>query len=105
MEAIVLACLLGIAQTAGGAAPLALTPATLALLGTTLVLVAALRETGSEKRGTAIVAATLFAGVILAVVLPAHRLDVVSWGGPVPPFALLAKLYLWPDLRPASVPH
>ena len=95
MEAIGFACLLGIAQTAGGAAPLALTPATLALLGTTLVLVAALRETGSEKRGTAIVAATLFAGVILAVVLPAHRLDVVSWGGRVLAFAILAEIYLW----------
>jgi hypothetical protein len=95
MEAIGFACLLGIAQTAGGSAPLALTPATLAFLGTTLILVAALRETGSEKRGTAIVAATLFAGVILAVVLPAHRLDVVGWGGRVLAFAILAEIYLW----------
>ena len=95
MEAIAFACLLAVAQTAGGAAPLALTPATLGLLGTTLVLVAALREIKSEKRGTAIVVTTLLIGVVLAIVLPAHRLDVVGWGGRVIAFAILAEIYLW----------
>src|SRR5437870_1176643 len=95
MEAIAFACLLAVAQTAGGAAPLALTPATLGLVGTTLVLVAALREIKSEKRGTAIVVTTLLIGVVLAIVLPAHRLDVVGWGGRVIAFAILAEIYLW----------
>jgi hypothetical protein len=95
MEAIAFACLLAVAQLAGGSAPVALAPATLALLGTTLVLVAVLREIGSERRGTAIVATTLLAGVVLAVVLPAHRLDVVGWGGRVIAFAILAEIYLW----------
>ncbi len=95
IEAIAFACLLAVAQTAGGATPLALTPATLGLLGTTLVLVAALRDTGSERRGTAIVVATLLVGVVLAVGLPAQRLDVVGWGGRVIAFVIVAEIYLW----------
>ena len=95
IEAIAFACLLAVAQTAGGATPLALTPATLGLLGTTLVLVAALRDTGSERRGTAIVVATLLVGVVLAVGLPAQRLDVVGWCGRVIAFVIVAEIYLW----------
>ena len=95
MEAIAFACLLAVAQIAGGSAPVALAPATLGLLGTTLVLVAALRETGSERRGSTIVGAVLIVGVVLAVILPAHRLDVVGWGGRVIAFAILAEIYLW----------
>src|SRR2546428_5477237 len=95
MEAIAFGCLLAVAQTVGGAAPLALTPATIGILGATLVLVAALRETGSEKRGTAIVVTTLLVSAVLAIILPAHRLDVVGWGGRVIAFAILAEIYLW----------
>jgi hypothetical protein len=95
MEAIALACLLALVHTNGGKEPLALTPTTLAFIGATLVLVAALRETGSEARGTAIVGATLGAGLLLAVALPTHRLDAVTWGGRLIGFVIVAEVYLW----------
>jgi hypothetical protein len=95
MEAIALGCLLALVHTMGGREALALTPATLGFVGATLVLVAALRETGSEARGTAIVGGTLGAGVLLAVVLPTHPLDLVTWGGRVIAFVILAEVYLW----------
>jgi hypothetical protein len=79
----------------GGREPLALTPTTLAFIGATLVLVAALRETGSEARGTAIVGTTLGAGVLVAVLLPTHPLDVVTWGGRIIGFVIVAEVYLW----------
>jgi hypothetical protein len=79
----------------GGLEPLALTPTTLGIIGGTLVLVAALRETGSEARGTAVVMATLGAGLLLAVVLPTHPLDVVTWGGRIIAFVIVAEIYLW----------
>jgi hypothetical protein len=95
MEAVGFACVLAIVHMTGGLEPLALTPTTLGIIGATLVLVAALRETGSEARGTAIVMATLGAGVLLAVVLPTHPLDVVTWGGRIIAFVILAEVYLW----------
>ena len=95
MEAIAFACLLAIVHMGGGLEPLALTPTTLALIGATLVLVAALRETGSEARGARVVAATLVAGVLVAVLLPTHQLDIVSWAGRVITFVILAEVYLW----------
>ena len=95
MEAIAFACLLALVHMSGGLEPLALTPTTLAIIGGTLVLVAALRETGSEARGTAVVAATLGAALLLAVVLPTHPLDVVMWGGRIIAFVILAEVYLW----------
>jgi hypothetical protein len=95
MEAIAFACLLALVHMMGGVAPLALTPATLAFIGATLVLVAALRETGSEARGTAIVGATLGAGVLLAVLLPTHPLDAVTWGGRIIAFVVVGEVYLW----------
>src|SRR4029079_18919468 len=81
MEAVAFACLLALVHMSGGVEPLALTPTTFGILGATLVLVAALRETGSEARGAAVVATTLCAGALLAVILPTHPLDVVTWGG------------------------
>ncbi|MDQ2915418.1 MAG: DUF4129 domain-containing protein [Chloroflexota bacterium] len=95
MEAIAFACVLGLVQMSGGREPLALTPTTLAFIGATLVLVAALRETGSEARGTAVVSATLGAGVLLAVLLPTHPLDVVTWGARIIVFVIVAEVYLW----------
>ena len=95
MEAIAFACLLSLVHMSGGLEPLALTPTTLAIVGATLVLVAALRETGSDARGTAVVGATLGAGVLLAVILPTGRLDVVMWGGRIIAFVILAEVYLW----------
>ena len=95
MEAVAFACLLALAHMSGGIEPLALTPTTFAIIGATLVLVAALRETGSEARGTAVVSATLGAGLLLAVMLPTHPLDVVTWGGRIIVFVILAEVYLW----------
>src|SRR2546422_5434183 len=95
MEAVGFACLLALVHVSGGLEPLALTPTTLALIGVTGVLGAALRETGSEARGTAVVGATLGAGLLLAVVLPTHPLDVVTWGGRIIAFVILAEVYLW----------
>jgi hypothetical protein len=95
MEAIAFACLLALVHMSGGLEPLALTPTTLALIGATLVLVAALRETGSEARGTAVVGTTLAAGVVLAVLLPTQPLDAVSWGGRIIAFAIVAEIFLW----------
>src|SRR5256714_4996066 len=95
MEAIAFACLLAIVQPSGGLEPLALTPTMLAFLGSTLVLVAALRETGSEARGAAVVGTTLGVGLIVAVLLPTRPLDIVSWGGRVIGFLILAEVYLW----------
>jgi len=95
MEAVAFACLLALVQVSGGLDPLALTPTTLAIVGATLVLVAVLRETGSEARGTAVVGATLGTGVLLAVVLPTHPLDVVTWGGRIIAFVIVAEVYLW----------
>ena len=95
MEAVGFACLLALGHMSGGLEPLALTPTTLGIIGATLVLVAALRETGSEARGTAVVMATLGAGLLLAVVLPTHPLDVVTWGGRIIAFVIVAEVYLW----------
>src|SRR6266568_5869361 len=95
MEAVAFACLLALVHMSGGLEPLGLTPTTLAIIGATLVLVAALRETGSDARGTAVVGATLGAGVLLAVFLPTHPLDVVTWAGRVIAFVILAEVYLW----------
>jgi len=95
MEAVAFACLLALVHMSGGLEPLGLTPTTLAIVGATLVLVAALRETGSDARGTAVVGATLGAGVLLAVVLPTHPLDVVTWAGRIIAFVILAEVYLW----------
>lgn len=95
MEAVAFACLLALVHVSGGLEPLALTPTTLAIVGATLVLVAVLRETGSEARGTAVVGATLGTGLLLAVVLPTHPLDVVSWGARIIAFVIVAEVYLW----------
>ena len=95
MEAIGFACLLALVHLSGGLEPLALTPTTLAFIGATLVLVAALRETGSEARGATIVGVTLGAGLLVAVLLPTRPLDVVSWGGRIIAFVIVAEVYLW----------
>ena len=95
MEAVAFACLLALVHVSGGLEPLGLTPTTLAIMGATLVLVAALRETGSDARGTAVVGATLGAGVLLAVFLPTHPLDVVTWAARIIAFVILAEVYLW----------
>jgi hypothetical protein len=95
MEAVAFACLLALVHVSGGLEPLSLTPTTLAIVGATLVLVAVLRETGSEARGTAVVGATLGTGVLLAVVLPTHPLDVVTWGARIIAFVIVAEVYLW----------
>jgi len=95
MEAIAFACFLALVHLSGGLEPLALVPTTLAFLGATLVLVAALRETGSEARGAMVVGTTLGAGLIVAVLLPTHQLDVVSWGGRIILFVIVAEVYLW----------
>lgn len=95
MEAIAIACLLALVQMTGGLEPLALTPTTFGLIGATLVLVAALRETGSEARGTTIVVTTLATCVVLAVVLPTRPLDVVTWAARIIAFAIVGEVYLW----------
>lgn len=95
MEAVGFACLLALVHMTGGLEPLALVPTTLAFIGATLVLVAALRETGSEARGTTVVGSTLAACVILAVLLPTHPLDVVTWGGRIIAFVIVGEIYLW----------
>src|SRR5439155_14741244 len=102
MEAIGFACLLALVNLSGGLEPLALTPTALALVGATLVLVAALRETGREARGTAIVVATLGAGLLVAVLLPTHPVDLVMWGGRIIGFVIVAEVYLW---RVVSLPR
>src|SRR5438445_2454678 len=94
MEAVGFACLLALVHVSGGLEPLALTPTALALIGATLVLVAALRETGSEARGTAGVGATLGAGLLLAVLLPTRPLDGVAWGGLIMTIVILAVVLL-----------
>src|SRR5438046_9891704 len=93
MEAIAFACLLARVNLNGGVDALALIPTTLAFLGATLVVVAALRETGSEARGATVVGATLGVGLIVAVLLPTRPLDIVSWGGRVIGFLILAEVY------------
>jgi uncharacterized protein DUF4129 len=95
MEAIATACLLALVHMTGGIEPLALTPTTLGLIGATLVLVAALRETGSEARGTTVVGLTLVACVVLAVLLPTRPLDLVTWGGRIIAFVIVGEVYLW----------
>ncbi|MEK6206218.1 MAG: DUF4129 domain-containing protein [Chloroflexota bacterium] len=95
MEAIAIACLLALVHMTGGIEPLALTPTTLGLIGATLVLVAALRETGSEARGTTVVVSTLAVCVVLAVLLPTRPLDVVTWGGRIIAFVIVGEVYLW----------
>jgi hypothetical protein len=95
MEAIAIACLLALVHMTGGIEPLALTPTTLGLIGATLVLVAALRETGSEARGTTIVVSTLVACVVLAILLPTRPLDLVTWGGRIIAFVIIGEVYLW----------
>ena len=95
MEAVAFACLLALVHMSGGVEPLGLTPTTFAIIGATLVLVAALRETGSEARGTTVVTATLGAALLLAVVLPTRPLDVVSWAGRIIAFVIVAEVYLW----------
>jgi hypothetical protein len=95
IEAIAFACLLAIVHLNGGLGPLALTPTMLGLLGVTLVLVAALRETGSDARGAAVVGTTLGIGLLIAVLLPTRPLDIVSWGGRVIAFLIVAEVYLW----------
>src|SRR5438067_797893 len=95
MEAIAFACILALVHMSGGLEPLSLTPTTFGIVGATLVLVAALRETGSEARGTAVVGATLGAGLLFAVALPAHPLDVVAWGARIIAFVIVAEIYLW----------
>jgi hypothetical protein len=95
MEAIAFACLLALVHMIGGLEALALTPITLGFIGATLVLVAALRETGSEARGTTVVGVTLGACALLAVVLPTHPLDLVTWGGRIIAFVIVGEVYLW----------
>jgi hypothetical protein len=95
MESVAFACVLTLVHMPGSLEPLALTPTTLAFIGATLVLVAALRETGSEARGAAVVGTTLAAGLIVAVLLPVGPLDVVSWGGRIITFVIVAEAYLW----------
>ena len=95
MEAIAFACLFALVQMIGGREPLALTPITLGFIGATLVLVAALRETGSEARGTTVVGVTLGACALLAVLLPTHPLDLVTWGGRIIAFVIAGEVYLW----------
>lgn len=95
MEAIAISCLLALVQMTGGSEPLALTPAALGLVGATLVLVAALRETGSEARGAAAVGSTLAVCVVLALLLPTRPLDVVTWGGRIIAFVVVGEVYLW----------
>jgi len=41
------------------------------------------------------VAATMGAGVLIAVLLPTHPLDVVSWAGRIIAFVIVAEIYLW----------
>jgi hypothetical protein len=95
VEATAFGCLTALVHSAGGIEPLALTPATLALAGITLVLVAALREAGSERRGSTIVVSTLAGGIALAVLLPTRPLDVVGWLGRIIGFVILAEVFLW----------
>src|SRR5688572_30599693 len=95
MEAIAFGCLLALVHMIGGREPLALTPITLGFIGATLVLLAALRETGSEARGTTVVGVTLGACALLAVVLPTYPLDVVTWGGRIIAFVIVGEVYLW----------
>ena len=95
MEAIGLACLFAIVHADGGLEPLGLTPTVLGLTGVTLVLLAVLRETGSEGRSTAIVGATLGGGVLLAIVLPTRQMDTLSFVGRLIGFVIVAEVYLW----------
>jgi hypothetical protein len=95
MEAIAFACLFALVQMTGGREPLALTPTTLGFIGATLVLLAALRETGSEARGTTVVGVTLGACALFAVLLPTHPLDLVTWGGRIIAFVIVGEIYLW----------
>src|SRR5712691_1819154 len=96
IEGIAFGSLLAIAQAlAGGAVPLPFAAATTAVTGVALVLVAALREMPGERRGGAIVAATLIASIGLALALPTRSLDTVGWLARLIVFALLGEAFLW----------
>jgi len=95
LEAVAFAFLLALVHMTGGREPLALNPTSLGIVGSTLIRVAALRVRRSDSRGTAGVGATRGAGLLLAVVLPTHPLDVVTWGGRIIAFVIVAEVYLW----------
>jgi hypothetical protein len=96
VESIAFGCLLAMAQPlTGGTAPLSLVAASAAVAGVSFVLVAVLREWATERRGGAIVVATLVASLIVAFVLPARQLDAVSWLGRVVVFAIVGEIFLW----------
>lgn len=79
----------------GGRGALPLFAATLGMIGASLLLVALVRELASERRGGAIVGATLLVGAALAFVLPSRGLDGAGTIARVIAFAILAEVFLW----------
>ena len=95
-ESIAFACLLAMAQAfSGGSAPVSLVGAVAAVTGAALIIVAALRDTATERRGAAILVGTLIASLAVAYVLPARQLDLVSWLGRFVLFAIVGEIFLW----------
>src|SRR5207244_1348601 len=66
-----------------------------AVTGAALIIVAALRDTATERRGAAILVGTLIASLAVAYVLPARQLDLVSWLGRFVLFAIVGEIFLW----------
>src|SRR5207302_2339476 len=76
-------------------ATVSLVGAMAAVTGTSLIIVAALRDTATERRGGAILVGTLLASLAVAYVLPTRQLDLVSWLGRLVLFAIVGEIFLW----------
>jgi uncharacterized protein DUF4129 len=95
-ESIAFGCLLAMAHGfSGGTAPVSLVAITAAVSGVALILVAALRDASSERRGGAILVGTLLASLAVAYTLPTRQLDAVGWLGRFVLFAIVGEAFLW----------
>jgi hypothetical protein len=95
-ESIAFACVVAMAQAvSGGSAPVSLAAAMAAVTGISFILVAALRDTATERRGGAILVGTLIASLAVAYGLPTRQLDAVTWLGRFVLFAIVGEIFLW----------
>jgi uncharacterized protein DUF4129 len=96
MEGIAFAALLAVAHAvSGGRAELPTLAAAAAVTGVALVLIAALRETATETRGSVIVVGTLLVSLALAAAVPTRGLEPVGWLGRLILFAGIGEAFLW----------
>jgi uncharacterized protein DUF4129 len=95
-EGIAFAALLSVAHAiSGGRSELPTLATAVAVSGVALVLVAALRETATETRGSAIVVGTLLVSLAAAVAVPTRGLEPVGWLGRLILFAVIGEAFLW----------